>query len=118
MAFNDSFKDWAGNKQSVLSWMNHIDKRLWRIDNFLFTPGVEPSRIPGDKNRTNGRDAIMDTVARASVDKALTQQLHNKIDRLSTPNVNLDALADKVVERLGDQIADQVADKIAQRMAK
>lgn len=118
MAFADRFKDWAGNDQDVLSWMNHMDQRLWRIDNFLFTPGVEPSRIPGDKNRTNGKDAVMDTVARASVTNAMVQDLHRKVDAVQSPSVNLDELADKVAERLGDDIAARVADLIAQRMAQ
>lgn len=28
MAFTDRFRDWAGNDQTVLSWMNNIDRRL------------------------------------------------------------------------------------------
>lgn len=28
MAFTDKFRDWAGNEQSVLSWMNNVDRRL------------------------------------------------------------------------------------------
>lgn len=32
MAFNDSFQDWAGNNQSVLSWMNNVDKRVAATD--------------------------------------------------------------------------------------
>lgn len=31
MAFNDSFTDWANNKQTVLSWMNHVDQRVATI---------------------------------------------------------------------------------------
>lgn len=63
MAFNDTFKDWAGNQQSVLSWMNNIDKRIAQLHYIFLSPGSEPSRIPGDKNRTNLRDAIMDNTA-------------------------------------------------------
>lgn len=117
MAFGDRFKDWAGNDQDVLSWMNHMDERLWRIDNFLFGAGVEASRIPGDPNRTNGRDALMDTVARASIGMALTEQLHGKVDGLSAGGVNVDELANKVIEKLGPQIADAVANKLAERLA-
>lgn len=118
MAFGDQFKDWAGNDQNVLAWMNHVDSRIWEIHNFLFAPGSETSRIPGDQNRTNGKDAIMDTVARASIGMALTEQLHDKLNDVQTPDVNLDELAEKVVARLGNQIADAVANKIAERMAQ
>jgi hypothetical protein len=63
MAFGDKFKDWAGNEQDVLSWMNHVDQRLAELHKSFFAPGAEPSRIPGDPNRTNLRDAIMDNTA-------------------------------------------------------
>lgn len=61
MAFHDRFKDWAGNEQTVLGWMNHIDERLARLHHVFLQPGAEPSRIPGDNNRTNLRDMIMDS---------------------------------------------------------
>lgn len=118
MAFNDQFKDWANNDQTVLSWMNHIDERLWRIDNFLFGAGVEPSRIPGDENRTNGRDAIMDTVARASIGMALDEQIVGLVKNLETGGVDVDAIANRVVENLSPQIADAVANKLAERLAQ
>lgn len=31
MAFNDSYTDWAGNRQTVQAWMDHVDKRLYEI---------------------------------------------------------------------------------------
>ncbi len=63
MAFNDGFKDWAGNQQTVQSWMNNIDKRLALLYSAFLSPGTQPSRIPGDKNKTNLRDAIMDSTS-------------------------------------------------------
>jgi hypothetical protein len=63
MAFGDKFRDWAGNDQDVLSWMNHVDQRISELHTSFFGPGAEPSRIPGDQNRTNLRDAIMDNTS-------------------------------------------------------
>lgn len=63
MAFNDGFKDWAGNSQTVQSWMNNIDKRIALLYSAILSPGTQPSRIPGDKNKTNLRDAIMDSTS-------------------------------------------------------
>lgn len=118
MAFNDSYKDWAGNQQSVLSWMNHVDERLAGIHHMLFSPGSEPSRIPGDANRTNGRDALMDTTAKTAVTYAMVQDLHRKVDELELGGVDVDSVAGRVAELLGPQIADAVANKIAERMAQ
>lgn len=125
MAFTDTFKDWAGNEQTVQSWMDHTDERLTRIDNFLFAPGIEPSRIPGDANKTNGRDAIMDTVARASIAKAEVEALSAKVEAVASavealaaqvakeapatpgapvPALDLDALAAKVAAHLAASV--------------
>ncbi len=63
MAFNDGFKDWAGNQQTVQSWMNNMDRRIALLYSAFLSPGTQPSRIPGDKNKTNLRDAIMDSTS-------------------------------------------------------
>lgn len=117
MAFNDGFEDWAGNRQTVLSWMNHLDERLARLDH-RFNGGDQPSRIPGDPNTTDWGNGIMDTVARASITYAMVQDLHRKVDELETAGIDIDLVAAKVAEKLGPQIADAVANKIAERMAQ
>lgn len=61
MAFNDGFKDWAGNQQSVLSWMNNMDKRMAEMHAALL--GLQKSRIPGDENQTNVVNAVMDAAS-------------------------------------------------------
>lgn len=138
MAFTDKFTDWAGNPQDVMSWMNHVDERLARLDDFMFTPGAWQSEIQGDENRTNGGDAIKDLIARVTIAKAEIEELFPKVDALSAEvaavrapsvaSVDLDALAAKVAAQLGgalakaavdnDAIATRVADLIAQRMAR
>lgn len=123
MALDTPFKDWAGNPQTVQSWMDNVDRRLAQLDHD-FHGGDQPSRIPGDTNHTDWGNAIMDTVARVSISKAEVEDLHAKVDTLSAkvaavqaPSVDLDALAAKVAAQLGDAIANHVADIIAQRMA-
>lgn len=32
MGFNDSYTDWAKNEQTVLSWMNNVDHRVYNIE--------------------------------------------------------------------------------------
>lgn len=118
MAFTDTFTDWAGNKQSVKSWMDNVDKRIAQLYHIFLTPGSEPSRIPGDKNKTNLRDAVMDSTAWTAVSYGMIQELHKKVDELETGGVDVDAIASRVIERLGPQIADAVADKLAERLAQ
>lgn len=118
MAFNDSFTDWAGNKQTVKSWMDNVDKRIAQLYHIFLTPGSEPSRIPGDKNKTNLRDAVMDSTAWTAISYGMIQELHRKVDELETGGVDVDAIASRVIERLGPQIADAVADKLAERLAQ
>lgn len=64
MHFDDPYKDWAGHDQTVKSWMDNLDRRLAALHHVFLVPGSEPSRIPGDKNRINLRDAIMDSTAK------------------------------------------------------
>ena len=118
MAFTDTFTDWAGNKQSVKSWMDNVDKRIAQLHHIFLAPGSEPSRIPGDKNRTNLRDAVMDSTAWTAISYGMIQELHRKVDELETGGVDVDAIASRVIERLGPQIADAVADKLAERLAQ
>lgn len=58
MAFADSFTDWANNKQTVGSWMNNIDKRIAELHGAVL--GLQQSRIPGDKNKTNAANLWFD----------------------------------------------------------
>jgi hypothetical protein len=117
MAFTDSYEDWAGNRQSVKSWMDNVDQRIAGIHHMLFAPGSEASRIPGDENRTNGRDALMDTTAKSAITYAMVQDLHRKVDALETGGVDVNALADRVAQILAPGIAKAVSDEIAKRMA-
>ncbi|TDC92464.1 hypothetical protein E1161_13305 [Saccharopolyspora aridisoli] len=64
MQLSDEFTDWAGTKKTVQSLFDDLDRRLASFEHIFLKPGSEPSRIPGDTNRTNLRDAIMDTTAR------------------------------------------------------
>lgn len=61
MAFNDGFRDWSGNSQTVLSWMNNVDKRMAELHAALL--GLQKSRIPGDQNQTNVVNAVMDAAS-------------------------------------------------------
>lgn len=117
MAFTDTFTDWAGNKQSVKSWMDNVDKRIAQLHHIFLAPGSEPSRIPGDKNRTNLRDAVMDSTAWTAISYGMIQELHKKIDKLETGGVDLDELAERVAQILAPGIAKAVSDEIANRMA-
>lgn len=74
MALDTVWEDSYGNKQNVHGFMRETQRDLNEVRNlvgqltgFLFAPGSEKSRIPGDKNRTNGRDAIMDSTAWANI---------------------------------------------------
>lgn len=42
LAFDDWYKDWAGNDQTTLSWMNHVDQRLAELHDALL--GMQQSR--------------------------------------------------------------------------
>lgn len=117
MAFTDTFTDWAGNKQSVKSWMDNVDKRIAQLHHIFLAPGSEPSRIPGDKNRTNLRDAVMDSTAWTAISYGMIQELHKKVDKLETGGVDLDELAERVAQILAPGIAKAVSDEIANRMA-
>ncbi|WP_338601589.1 N-acetylmuramoyl-L-alanine amidase [Saccharopolyspora sp. SCSIO 74807] len=64
MNLNDEFTDWAGTTKTVQGLFNDLDQRIAALHHVFLKPGAEPSRIPGDKNRTNLRDAIMDTTAK------------------------------------------------------
>lgn len=64
MALDTKYRDWNGQEQSIQSWMDNVDRRIASLHHVMLAPGAEPSRIPGDPNRTNLRDAIMDTTAK------------------------------------------------------
>ncbi|MFI0465330.1 N-acetylmuramoyl-L-alanine amidase [Saccharopolyspora sp. 5N102] len=64
MALDTKFRDWAGNEQTIQGWMDNVDRRIAALHHVMLVPGSEPSRIPGDSNRTNVRDAVMDVAAK------------------------------------------------------
>lgn len=131
MGFNDGFKDWNGANQTVLSWMNNMDKRLAQLHGTFLNPGSEPSRIPGDRNRTNLRDAIMDNTSwtNQTLGRVIALQAAGQMD----PNKVADALRPVVADVVGPVIrdsvtaalgadnqsqADAVVDQISQRLAE
>ena len=67
MAFNDTFTTRYNRQLSVADYMAWTDFRLNEIYRALLEPGSQPSRIPGDKNTTNLRDAVMDSTAWSNI---------------------------------------------------
>lgn len=103
MQLTDTWTDPQGNPQTVQTTLDRVNF-LW----FKMFGGQEPSRIAGDKNTTDGFDAIMDTVAsvRGSVDpnvskilSGFTQQatvlqdIATAVKGVAAGNVDVNALA-------------------------
>ena len=107
MAFGDKYRDWAGNEQTVQSWMDHIDQRLLELWRSFLEPGSEPSRIPGDTNRTNLRDAIMDSTSWEFQHWQETRANRAAIDALS-----------KLIAESHELDADEVAAKVEAAVTK
>ncbi|SEG98863.1 N-acetylmuramoyl-L-alanine amidase, partial [Saccharopolyspora kobensis] len=82
MALDTPWKDTYGNTQTVQGFMAETQRDLNEIHAALLA--LQKSRIPGDPNMTNGANALMDTVARASITYAMVQDLHRKVDELET----------------------------------
>lgn len=80
MALDTSFKDWAGNNQTVQSWMNHVDERLSKLEDALL--GRHASRIEGDANQTNVPDLVFDSARWTFEDKATLADIQHKLDQL------------------------------------
>ncbi|OZM73978.1 hypothetical protein CFN78_06735 [Amycolatopsis antarctica] len=78
MAFNDGFDDWAGNKQTVQSWMNNVDRRVaetaaqvkaiqskvdWMASTLGNTPDLNRDGRKGDVSLVDFRQFQVDTLA-------------------------------------------------------
>lgn len=108
MAFNDGFKDWANNQQTVLSWMNNLDRRVAELHQAVL--GLQKSRIPNDDNETNAANLWPDTanwvnqILRHVV--AIRAALSNAqgVD----PAAVADALRPALVELVGPVVAEAV----------
>ncbi|GAA4852347.1 peptidoglycan recognition protein family protein [Saccharopolyspora rosea] len=61
---DDEFTDWNGTRKTIKGLFDDLDRRLAALHHVFLDPAAEPSRIPGDRNRTNLRDAIMDSTAK------------------------------------------------------
>ena len=112
MGFNDGYRDWAGNDQTVKSWMNNLDKRLAELHSVVLRPGSEPSRIPGDRNRTNLRDAIMDNTSwtNQTLGRVIALQAAGQAD----PRQLADALRPVIADVVGPVIQDSVSAALGQ----
>lgn len=58
MAFESRYTDWAGNPQDVLSWMNHVDQRVFNIERVVNAINVDLGKVwastsADDKTGTN-----------------------------------------------------------------
>lgn len=106
MGFNDTFTDWAGNQQSVLSWMNHLDQRLNEIHHQAVAPGSVASRIPGDRNTTNVFDMIKDSTSwtNQTLGRVIALQAAGTTD----PNAVADALRPVVADVVGPVVEESV----------
>lgn len=45
MAFDSRYTDWAGNPQDVQSWMNHVDQRVYRIEQTVDAINVDLGKV-------------------------------------------------------------------------
>lgn len=63
MALDTQWMDSYGNRQTVESFMSDIQRKVNDVHWPMVGPGALASRIPGDENTTNLRDAIMDSTS-------------------------------------------------------
>lgn len=116
MGFNDGFKDWAGNDQTVLTWMNDISRKVNDLHYPAVAPGSVQSRIPGDKNVTNVFDMIKDSTS-------WTNQIMGRVIALQAagaadPAAVADALRPVVAEVVGPVIQESVTAALGQDNAE
>lgn len=99
----------------------YVDEDDWAELHAIITGQEEPDVNLSDKITDK---MIMDGSSYATVGNCLfwgeqnTEKILRKVDGLSVPSVDLDALAEKVAARIGGEIAEQVAANIADRMAE
>jgi len=106
MQLTDSWVDSYGHRQDVQTTLDRINF-LWHT---FFDPGAEPSRIPGDTNRTNLRDALMDNTA-------WTNQILGLVARLSAasgtdPTAVAQALRPALAEIVGPVVKEAVTEAL------
>lgn len=132
MGFNDKYRDWAGNEQTVLAWMDRVDRRVnVDVPNMLEEVKSElgkavfeltyrhPSRVPGSEGHTDtmlGYSVNAD--AYGYVGLKMLEELQDKVENLETGGVDVDELANKVAQILAPGIAKAVSDEIAKRMGQ
>lgn len=80
MAMDTRYRDWAGNTQTVESWMNHVDERVYRIEQAV--NGIQQSRIPGDKNKTNAANLWFDAGSWTNQTLGRVASIEKKLDQL------------------------------------
>lgn len=80
MALDTRFKDWAGNGQTVQSWMNNVDERVYRIERAI--NGLQQSRIPNDKNKTNAANLWFDAGNWTNQTLGRVSSIEKKLDQL------------------------------------
>lgn len=110
MALDTRFKDWANNDQTVEAWMNHVDRRLAELHHAFLAPGSQASRIPGDKNVTNLRDAVMDSTAWSNITMREVFALRSAVAALGgiNPSQVAEALRPVLAEVVGPVVAESV----------
>ncbi|MEV5543128.1 N-acetylmuramoyl-L-alanine amidase [Saccharopolyspora shandongensis] len=108
MAFADRFKDWAGNPQTVESWMNNVDRRVAELHHAVL--GLQKSRIPGDSNETNGANLWPDTANWANQTLGHVVGIRAALANVQgvDPAAVADALRPALVELVGPVVAEAV----------
>jgi GH25 family lysozyme M1 (1,4-beta-N-acetylmuramidase) len=127
MEFGDQFTDWAGNRQTVESWMNHVDKRLAELHGMVMTPlqsKVDPAtslpplrylpHIDGYASATQG--VAVETKDRVIGVQTTTDATNATVQQLSTGGIDVEALAQRVAELIGPGFVQAVADEIHKRL--
>lgn len=134
LAFNDTFTTRYGNQLSVADFMAWMDFRVNELYRAVLEPGSQPSRIPGDKNTTNLRDAVMDSTAWSNITMREVVALKATVAALGgvAPSAVAEALRpvlaeiigpvvqESVTAALGEDNAEQaeaIVDELAQRLA-
>lgn len=106
MNLTDTYKDWAGNTQSVESVYNNIDQRLFEVHQALLA--LQPSRFPGSNDGTghpvqlNAVSAIMDTNSFALQAMNAAQALTGQVSKLPT---TLPSLSDAQVTAIAGSVS-------------
>ncbi|WAL67161.1 hypothetical protein ORV05_05055 [Amycolatopsis cynarae] len=110
MQLTDTFVDWAGNAQTVQSWMDHVDQRIAELHAALLA--LQPSRIPGDTNSTTPVDAIMDTVATVRDGAKGLPAVANAVKAITAPTVDVATLATALKDTLAPDIVKALGQKL------